>query len=518
MNNELYRKLTSITLMTIMFAGGMTIAIPGELPTAVAQTGTLSVSAEAAGVFGGPQIIEIVVDDPDRADAGDSEPDVEINEERVTMAQATTGKWYAYVADRSSYGASGLTADDADDGVETTEILKDLPALDDTAGNAWPTDNTVQMYEFADGDDVEITAGRSESVTLVYDDHSGIATISVDRNDVPAGGQVHITISDFMLNLDPTADDTWTLNGETGVFTYVSANTADDDDQDDTAFSFGNDDTGKLGITDTNDPPVAEYADGATPMEVTIEETGTNTGVFASDERDVSEITVSDGASSGDTFTIGYAADDQQIIVDDFDSTLELIADGTWDSSEPLTIRLTNENLDLNTLMDNDMVFTSDDLAVLVMGDPITLDNVRSVTTDKVGDAVDVNPRTFVVTLSATTDSTPVNVVLTSGQLARLIDSTHSHYVHYIENPADEARTVDGISTDAELLDEDGEPMDGTTIPTDSEFAPITINPDADGRFIITFDTTAATTDVNTANAALQAALAAFVDDPDAGQ
>ena len=66
----------------------------------------------------------------------------------------------------------------------------------------------VQTYEF-DGDDVEITAGRSDqSVTLDYDDHSDIATISVDRNDVPAGGQVHITISDFQLNLDPTADDT----------------------------------------------------------------------------------------------------------------------------------------------------------------------------------------------------------------------------------------------------------------------------------------------------------------------
>ena len=63
MNNELYRKLTSITLMTIMFAGGMTIAIPGELPTAVAQTtsGTLSVSATE---FGGVQVIEIVIDDP----------------------------------------------------------------------------------------------------------------------------------------------------------------------------------------------------------------------------------------------------------------------------------------------------------------------------------------------------------------------------------------------------------------------------------------------------------------------
>ena len=487
--------------MTIMFAGGMTIAIPGELPTAVAQTNTLSVSASAAGVFGGPQIIEIVVDDPDRADAGDSEPDVEIDEQRVEMAQATTGKWYAYVADESSYGASGLTADGVDEGVGTNEILKDLPTL--AEGETWPTDGTVQMYEFADGDDVEITAGRSESVTLTYDDHSGIATISVDRNDVPANGVVHVTISDFMLNLDPTADDAWTLNGDTGDFTYDSADTGDD-------FSFGNDDTGVLGITDTNDPPVAEYSAGE--KVVTIEETGSNTGVFASDENDVSEITVSDGASSGDTFTIEYAADDQQIIVDDFDSTLELIADGTWDSSEPLTIRLTNENLDLNTLMDNDMVFTDDDLAVLVMGDPVTLDNVRSVTTDKVGDAVDVNSRTFVVTLSATTDSTPINVALTSDQLARLIDSTHSHYVHYI---ADEARTVDAISTDAELLDEDGEPMDGTTIPTDSEFAPITINPDADGRFTITFDTTTATADVNTANEALQAALAAFVDDPE---
>ena len=72
---------------------------------------------------------------------------------------------------------------------------------------------TVQTFDF-DGD-VEITANRGdESITLDYDDHSDIATISVDRNDVPAGGQVHITISDFQLNLDPTADDAWTLNAD----------------------------------------------------------------------------------------------------------------------------------------------------------------------------------------------------------------------------------------------------------------------------------------------------------------
>ena len=83
MKNDLYRKLTSITLMTIMFAGGMTIAIPGETPVAVAQTGMLSVSATAApgNSFGGPQIIEIVVDDPTRSEIGTdiSSPDVTID-------------------------------------------------------------------------------------------------------------------------------------------------------------------------------------------------------------------------------------------------------------------------------------------------------------------------------------------------------------------------------------------------------------------------------------------------------
>ena len=507
MKNDLYRKLTSITLMTIMFAGGMTIAIPGELPTAVAQTGTLSVSAEAAGVFGGPQVIEIVVDDPDRDEDNSLEPDVEINEENVDMRQATTGKWYAYVAD-DSHGDTGLTAAGITD---TTGFLADRPALQE--GQTWPADGTVQMYEFNDGDDVEITAGRSESVTLVYDDHSGIATISVDRNDVPAGGMVHVTISDFMLNLDPTSDDAWTLNGADEGFTYDSAETGD-------TFSFGNDDTGAFKIVevDEENPVAAPYDATIGDKVVTFEETGRNTGVFASDENDVSEITVNDGASPGDTLTIEYATDNQQIIVDDFDSTLELIVDGTWDSSEPLTIRLTNENLDLNTLDDHDMAFTDDDLAVLVMGDPVTLDNVRSVTTDKEGDAVDVNPRTFVVTLNATTDSTPVNVALTSGQLARLTDSAHSHYVHYIANPADGASTVGAITTDADLLDDDGEPIDATSTitPDDNGFQQIAVNPDADGRFAITFDTaTAVGETLNTDNAAFQTALAAFVDDPE---
>ena len=484
MKNDLYRKLTSITLMTIMFAGGMTIAIPGELPTAVAQTNTLSVSASVAGVIGGAQVVEIVINDPDRDEANDPEPDVEIDEKNVKMTQSTTGKWYAYVAD-DSFMTSGLqdsavTIDDFDAAIVysvQTGFLTGAPTPMGDADTNWPF---VQVHEL-DGD-VEITTDSDQSVTLDYDDHSDIATISVDRNDVPVRGQVHITISDFQLNLDPINDDIWTLTD--GVAATYNNVLGTDDNQNPIPSSINLTGTsGELGISGS-DTGVIVYSDG--DGVVIIEETGSNTGVFeSSDGKDNSEISVKTGADSGDTFTIAYADDDQQIIVDDFDSTLELIADGTWDSSEPLTIRLTNENLDLNTLDDHDMALTDDDLAVLVMGDPITLDNVRSVTTDHVGDAVDVNPRTFVVTLNATTDSTPVNVVLTSGQLARLTDSAHSHYIHYIENPAIGALTVGTITTDADILDENGEPIDGTstlTVDDDNRFQQIAVNPDADGR------------------------------------
>ena len=105
--------------MTIMFAGGMTIAIPGETPVAVAQTGMLSVSATAApgNSFGGPQIIEIIVDDPSRSETGEgiSKPDVSIDDNPLKMTQADTGKWYAYVTSTTGVAAANLAYSDFPD-------------------------------------------------------------------------------------------------------------------------------------------------------------------------------------------------------------------------------------------------------------------------------------------------------------------------------------------------------------------------------------------------------------------
>ena len=77
MKNEIGRKITSLTLMTIMFAGGMTLAIPGFLPDSAipieafadrgTTSGTLYVSSTEVQ---GAQVIEIIIDDPGLNKAG----------------------------------------------------------------------------------------------------------------------------------------------------------------------------------------------------------------------------------------------------------------------------------------------------------------------------------------------------------------------------------------------------------------------------------------------------------------
>ena len=87
MNNEIQRKLTSLTLMTIMLAGGMVVAAPSMVPTAAAA-GALYVSAENAqfdNLFGGPTVVEVIVKDPNRSrtDIVSGEPTVLVDNQRL---------------------------------------------------------------------------------------------------------------------------------------------------------------------------------------------------------------------------------------------------------------------------------------------------------------------------------------------------------------------------------------------------------------------------------------------------
>ena len=133
---------------------------------------------------------------------------------------------------------------------------------------------------------------------------------------------------------------------------------------------------------------------------VTLTETGSNTGVFESQNGDDRSNIVVTGVENDD-FTIAYADDDVQVFIEEFDSTLELIADGTWDSGETATVRLTNENLNLNTLLDDHLTKDSDNLPVMRFGTPMTLRDfgVESCISD---DSTSVDPKTLLTTLSAT--------------------------------------------------------------------------------------------------------------------
>ena len=231
------------------------------------------------------------------------------------------------------------------------------------------------MYEFKDDSPVDITH-NAETVTLRYkEDHGDLASIRVDRADVPAGGQVHVAISDVQLNLNPTEDDIWYMWAN-GTTTYGDADPEAIDRQD-----IFRGDTGRLAINNL-DPITIEYdADDGAMVE--FEETGPSTGVFVSyDTNEESRITVNGDARAGSTFTVDYAGNDAQVIVDDFDFAMELVRDGigsTWDSGEDLTVRLSAEGLNLNTLKDDDMTIADDDLPVLILGEPITLATVGSI-------------------------------------------------------------------------------------------------------------------------------------------
>ena len=518
MQDTARRKAASLALMTIMLAGGMTIAMPGEPPQAAAQTGTLSVSA--TGAFGGPQILEIVVDDPSRdgLDPGTPLPDVRIDGSRVVMAQSDTGKWYAYVASDEltedvgaqlglsdyipageaafiGYGGSGAESFFAGAG----QFLSAKALGSNNGGQIgvfdddWPV---IQVYEFKDDSPVDITH-NAETVTLRYkEDHGDLASIQVDRADVPAGGQVHVAISDVQLNLNPTEDDIWYMWAN-GTTTYGDFNPEATDRQD-----IFRGDTGRLAI-DNLDPITIGYVAGEGAM-VEFEETGPSTGVFVSyDTNEESRITVNGDARAGSTFTVDYAGNDAQVIVDDFDFTLELVRDGigsTWDSGEDLTVRLSAEGLNLNTLKDDDMTIADDDLPVLILGEPITLATVGSI--ERVGDAAfdemwSVNPDTHVATLAATNVTTTFTITLTEEQLERLKDNgAQSHYVHYSSTFA--------ATTDAQLAGSDG------TIAIANGITAIDVADGADGRFNVTFTAPESvfTLDVMDQNANLHSAVA----------
>jgi len=268
-----------------MLAGGMTIAAPSMMPQAHAA-GQLYVSAENAlfgNTFGGAQVVEVVVIDPQRqrTDIAAGEPTVRVDNNILRMAQAADGNWYGYFGDVTAirnadavdnnldFGdpADGVTVVNNSTGPIFTQmefgggVLNQAPELlsnhtqtsllngqigleveaDPNMGNAaadqlnlddeWPFiqtyDLTIETFEV-----IFEKAGADEVVVLDYNnnDLDDYALLELDRSAATQGAHLHLTITDNQLNIDPTAED---------VVMFYIGGTGDADDASYVSFTNG---------------------------------------------------------------------------------------------------------------------------------------------------------------------------------------------------------------------------------------------------------------------------------------
>jgi len=183
MKNEIGRKITSLTLMTIMVAGGVSFALPGMMPVAYAANANLFVSAENSqfsNYMSGPQVIEVVVIDPDIDDTDEAkgEPDVTVQGKDLRMVQAVDGNWYGYFADQTqALNADSTTVADALFGLQYGEFCTGTSAsavatvdFSDSDGVAFPTDGATGSTEGIAGTPLgTCTTAGTPQMTIIAD-------------------------------------------------------------------------------------------------------------------------------------------------------------------------------------------------------------------------------------------------------------------------------------------------------------------------------------------------------------
>ena len=482
MNNELGRKITSLTLMTIMVAGGMTFAVPGVMPAAYAANANLFVSAENSqfdNYMSGPQVIEVVVIDSDINDTDESkgEPDVTVNGKELRMIQAVDGNWYGYFADEDMANIADDTTTTAGTGLDFGEIceLADSTVLHSGTGqfitdaNAWTwnsadcaapgtpgaflnvlreakdintnvgtTNDTnppgvdsdawpfIQLYPLNPTGNVIVQynkGGGVQTTTLTFDTVDQYAGAELDRPSYPQGSQVHVTVTDLWLNIDPTDEDSWTF----GTFGNLTSNYQVFDENgnapgdvlsntDANALTFGtlkslmcedncilefdpdvngkgviaslqdNDDS-QIVSPDASDPTLfstaAGFLNGTVP--ITITEQGPNSGVFGTyDESDVSNLVILSDASRGTSASFDYNETPVTILVGlNFGSIDIMPVDDTWNSGEEIPVELVDQDANQNSRADEDLDLNNPDVALipsLETGSPNTLSELTSTT------------------------------------------------------------------------------------------------------------------------------------------
>ena len=232
------------------------------------------------------------------------------------------------------------------------------------------------------------------------DDPDDYASLSLDRDTYPAGADVHMTITSLAHNIDPTDEDSWTYNTANGTVSYQQFNENGEDGATVGGISLDLstlffDESGVL-LIDTN-PNTAEnpvlvfqnnddqiHDDNATNPLVTILETQPNSGIFKNtDDGDKANIKVASDAPRGYTGVIDFANSELSVKVRNYPGSLTMDVNsigGTWNGGEEITVTLDDGDLNLNSLVDQDIDLTNwaHKIPTVIIGSPLTLEDAIS--------------------------------------------------------------------------------------------------------------------------------------------
>ena len=557
--NEITKKLTSLTLMAIMVAGGMTFAVPGMVPEAYAANANLFVSAENSlfdNYMSGPQVIEVVVRDSSISDTDEAkgEPNVTVKGNQLRMVQANDGNWYGYFADYQmvtqandtgilSFGTFAEinvdgTADMDISHAEADELTFQADGLfynnnknvnvvrepkqpsSDTNGqigimaDKWPF---IQLYELSQGGNVVVQynkGGGAQTTTLTFDTVDDFAGIELDRSSYPQGADVHATITDPWLNIDPTDEDSWTfatadkkeaifyqifdergkydnsvnqdpltnagdLMCEDGCVLKLDTAVQGDSiitlqDNDDSVLLDESQDieTAYVPKSPTNKKTITGLGPETQP--ITISEKAPNSGIFTTyDENDKSVIKITDKAARGTSATIDYNDSPQSVLVTHAFAEIDIQpASDVWNSGELIPVVLVDADANKNSRSDEtiDLSDPSSVIPSLRTGSPITLGSGAdsngqiTVSYDGTDNKTDVNAFSDRAILNDNVNdrvsSILIDLGITGEELkASLVDTNKKNYGYNLFNYDISSLTEDTVNIS--LVDTDnGTPID----------------------------------------------------------
>jgi len=211
--NGTHSGLTNKTTIFVILFSLVVIAVPNIHEALASHNANLIVSAENEiyeNYFGGPMVIEVIVNDPNIMDIDESndEPVVTVNGKNLRMVQGQFGMWYGYFADQThatradkTQGADSGRGLDFGSGCTATSA-SDVAGIDfsDTNGVYFPNqlDITEVPGELSDCfDAVSNPSVRTNHVTRENPTPSNFPTSEGGQLGITAGTWPFIQLYDF---------------------------------------------------------------------------------------------------------------------------------------------------------------------------------------------------------------------------------------------------------------------------------------------------------------------------------